>query len=161
MKKTKVDPPAPHLKSGFMVGFDIEVNTDIAAQQAFDRMEKVGFDGLTEQEKTVASAWLFVGKVANGGFRGFFRSSAGDLAFYAPTALKKIGAVKLAEIAAKANEVFGAGGPPRDRKARQTAFRSLCKDAMKQLEALEPPFYECPDDVDALLDVYLKRSRPA
>ena len=161
MKKTKVDPPTPHLKSGFMIGYDIEVNTDIAAQGAFDRLAEVGFEALTEQEKTLASAWLFVGKVANGGFRSYFSGTAGDLAFYAPTALKKIGAVKMAGIAAKANGVFGAKGPPRDRNARRKLVRAFSEDIRKELEALESSFYKCADNVDELLEKYLKKGGAA
>jgi hypothetical protein len=156
MKRAKTDAPKPCLKSGSLIGFDIEVNTDIAAQQAFDRLAKVGFDALTEQEMTLASAWLFVGKVANGGFRSFFSGSAGDLAFYAPTALKNIGAFRMAEIAAKANELFGAGGPPRDRKVRRTFVRAFGQEVIRQIEALERLFYDCSDDVDELLEKYVR-----
>jgi hypothetical protein len=160
MKKDKPDSPKPPLKAGSLIGFDIEANADIAAQQAFDRMSQEGFDALTEKERTVAAVWLFEGKVANGGFRGFFSGSAGNLAFYAPAALKNIGAFKMAEIAAQANGVFGAEGPPRDRKARQKLVRAFSEETLKQFEALERVFYECPDDVDALLDAYVK-IRPA
>jgi hypothetical protein len=159
MKKAKTDAPKPRLKSGSLIGFDIEVNSDIAAQQAFDRLAKVGFDALTEQEKTLASAWLFVGKVANGGFRVFFSGSAGDLAFYAPTALKNICAFKMAEIATKANEVFGADGPPRDRNARRKFVRAFRKDVINEFEALERLFYDCSDDVDELLEKYVRSGR--
>ena len=144
-----------------MIGYDIEVNTDIAAQGAFDRMAQVGFDALTEQEKTLASAWLFVGKVANGGFRVFFSSFAGDVAFYAPTALKNIGAAKMAGIAAKANRVFGAEGPPRDRRARRKLVRALPEAVVEELEVLESLFYKCTDDVDELLEKYLKKAGSA
>ena len=158
MKKANVDAPKPHLKSGFMIGYDIEVNTDIAAQGAFDRLAEVGFDALAEHEKTLASAWLFVGKVANGGFRSYFSGTAGDLAFYAPTALKTIGATRMAGIAAKANRVFGAKGPPRDRGARRKLVRAFSDEVIKELEALESSFYKCPDDVDELLEKYLKKA---
>lgn len=161
MKRTEVDTAKPHLKSGFMIGYDIEVNTDIAAQGAFDRLAAVGFDALTEQEKTLASAWLFAGKVANGGFRSFFSGSAGDLAFYAPTALQNIGAVKMAKIAAQANRVFGAKGPPRDRSERRKLVRAFPKEAIGEFEALESSFYKCADDVDELLEKYLNKRRPA
>jgi hypothetical protein len=161
MKKTKIDTRKPHLKSGFMIGYDIEVNTDIAAQGAFDRMAEVGFDALTEQEMTLASSWLFVGKVANGGFRVFFSSSAGDVAFYAPTALKKIGADRMSAIAAKANRVFGAKGPPRERSARRKLVRAFPEQVVEELEMLESSFYKCADDVDALLEKYLKKDGAA
>ena len=157
MKKKKTDSPEPHLKSGFMVGYDLEVNSDIAAQNAFDRMDRVGFDGLTEPEKTVAAAWLFAGKVANHGFRGFFSSSAGDLAFYVPAALGNIGAFRMAKIAARANDLFGPKGPPRDRGARRKLVKAFPKDVAGKFETLESSFYKCADDIDDLLEKYVKK----
>lgn len=142
-----------------MIGFRVIMNADIAAQKAFDRLDRVGFDALAEKEKTVATVWRFVGKVANEGLRRFFSSSAGDLAFYAPTALRDIGAFKMAEIAAKANEIFGAEGPPRDRKVRRELVRAFTKEVIKKLEALEAPFYDCSDDVDELLEKYVNKDR--
>lgn len=142
-----------------MIGFCVIMNADIAAQKAFDRLDRVGFDALTEKEKTVATVWRFVGKVANEGLRRFFSSSAGDLAFYAPMALRNIGAFKMAEISAKANEIFGAEGPPRDRKVRRELVRAFTKEVIKELEALEAPFYDCSDDVDELLEKYVNKDR--
>ena len=144
-----------------MIRFLTIMNADIAAQHAFDRLDEVGFDALTEKEKTVATVWRFVGKTANEGLRHFFSSSAGDLAFYAPTALKTIGAFKMAEIAAKANEVFGAEGPPRDRKVRRELVRAFSDKIIKELEALEVPFYDCSDDVDELLEQYVNKDQVA
>jgi hypothetical protein len=128
------------------------MNADIAAQGAFDRLEREGFDALTEKEKTIATVWLFAGKVANNGFKRFFLSSAGDLAFYAPTALRNIGADNMAEIAARANGAFGAEGPPRDRQTRRALVQGFSDKTLEELEALEPLFYECNDDVDELLE---------
>ncbi len=158
MKKKKAGGSKAIRKSAFMTGYDIEVNSDIAAQNAFDRMKQVGFGALTEQEKTVATVWLFAGKVANSGFRGFFSSDAGDLAFYAPTALQNIRAFKMAKIAAKANDLFGPKGPSKDRGARRTIWRSFPKDVTRKFEALELSFYKCADDLDDLLEKYVKKA---
>ena len=158
MKKNNSGDPKATRKSAFMTGYDIEVNADIAAQNAFDRMKQVGFGALTEQEKTVATVWLFAGKVASSGFHGFFSSDAGDLAFYAPTALKNIGAFKMAKIAAAANSAFGSKGPPKDRGARRKVWRSFPGDVTGKFEALESSFYKCADDLDELLEKYVKKA---
>ena len=161
MKKSKTDAAKLNPKGSLTIGYDIDVNTDIAAQLAFDRMDKEGFDALSVHEKTIASAWLFAGKVANEGFRGYFTSAAGDVALYVPTAMRAIGAGGMAALAEQANSVFGAGGPPRDRNERKKLVRAFGPDTVRQFEDLEKLFYECPDDVDALLDAYLRNNRSA
>ncbi len=133
------------------------MNTDLAAQKAFDRLEKVGFAQLTDSEKTLATVWTFAAEVANHGFLKYFSRTAGDTAFYAPVALRTIGASGLAEIAANANAVFGTGGPPPEREVRLGLVRALNDDARKTLETLETQYFESPEDVDELLETYLNR----
>jgi hypothetical protein len=135
----------------------LHMNTDIAAQKALDRLAKVGFDLLAEREKILAAVWTFEAQVVNQGFARYFSSSAGDMAFYAPTAFKSIGALQKAEIAAKANGVFGAGGPPRDRKTRRELVRAFDAEAKRVFDALEMEFYQSPEDVDDLLEVYINK----
>ncbi len=133
------------------------MNSDVAAQKAFDRLAKVGFEPLTETEKVLATVWTFAAEVANHGFAKYYSREAGNTAFYAPVALTKIGASGLAEIAAKANAIFGTGGPPADRDARLGLVRALDDRARKSLEALETQYFESPEDVDDLLEAYLNR----
>jgi hypothetical protein len=133
------------------------MNTDVAAQKAFDRLAKVGFEKLTESEKILATVWTFAAEVANHGFVKYYSREAGDTAFYAPAALTRIGASDLAAIAAKANGVFGAAGPPEERQFRLGRVRALDEGARKSLEALETQFFDSPEDVDELLEAYLNR----
>jgi hypothetical protein len=135
------------------------MNTDVAAQKALDRLAKVGFEMLTDNEKTSAVVWTFESQVANRGLARYFASSAGDMAFYAPTAFKAIGALQKAKIAADANEVFGAGGPPGDRKTRLELVHAFGAEAARAFDALEREFYQSPEDVDDLLEAYLNRKR--
>ena len=137
------------------------MNADLAAQRAFRKLKRSGFDALTEREKSLATVWLFDAKVANGGFEGFFSSASGDVAFYAPTALKAIGAVQMAEIATKANSVFGLAGPPRDRKTRAASVQTFGEAARKGWEVLEGAFYDCAEDLDDLLELYANRAEEA
>jgi Domain of unknown function (DUF4375) len=131
------------------------MNTDIAAQRALDRLAKVGFEKLAKQEKILATVWTFEAGVANRGFARYFSSPAGDMAYYAPIALQTIGAPRMAEIATKANGIFGADGPPKERKTRRERVRALGDDARKLFEVLETRYYESKEDADDLLEAYL------
>ena len=99
--------------------------TEMTAQQAMDRLEKEGFDALTEAEATVATVWLFLAGVSNNGFAHYFASKRGDLAFNAPSALRTLGATRHAELAAEANAVLGSAGPSRDLASRRGAVKAL------------------------------------
>jgi hypothetical protein len=131
------------------------MNTDLAAQKALDRLAEAGFEKLTDSDKILASIWTFEAGVANRGFASYFSSAAGDLAFYVPTAYKTIGATGVAQIAASANEVFGAGGPPRDQKERRRIVRGFGDETRMTLTSLESQFYDSPEDLDDLLEIYL------
>ena len=133
------------------------MNTDVATQRALDRLARVGFEKLSDSDRILAAVWTFEAGVANRGFARYFSSSAGDMAFHVPSALRAIGAVGTAEIAAKANGVFGAGGPPKDKKERSALVRIFDDEIRKMLQGLENLFYESQEDVDDLLEVYLNR----
>ena len=95
------------------------MNADLACQHAFDRLAKVGFEALTEKEKTLATVWKLEAGVMNEGFTHYYSSADGDLAFHGPVALEGIGARSLAQLVRQANALFGPAGPPRDRAIRQ------------------------------------------
>ncbi|HEY0945143.1 MAG TPA: DMP19 family protein [Opitutaceae bacterium] len=133
------------------------MNTDLAAQKALDRLVKVGDGALTSTEKTLATTWLFEAGVSNSGFARYFASSRADLAFNAPAALRAIGALQMAEIAAEANAVFGPGGPPRNRAERRAIVATLPEEARRTFATLEVRFFRCSEDIDELLDRFLAR----
>ena len=137
--------------------FPPTMNTDVAAQQALDRLAKVGFDLLAEREKVLAAVWTFEAQITYRGFRRYFSSAAGDMADYVTAAFKIIGASQKATIAANANEVFGKGDPPKDRKARKELVQAFGANTRKLLGALETEFYESPEDADELLEAYLNK----
>ena len=137
------------------------MNADLAAQKALDKLAKAGFDALTEVEKTLATVWSIESAVDNEGFEHFFNHPSGDLAFYAPKALTNIGALNMAALAAKANAVFGAGGPPRDGEKRRAMVKTFDAKAAKTLSDLDDAFLESPDDTDALLDGYIAKATKA
>ena len=66
----------------------------------------------------------------------------------------------MSEIAAKANNVFGAGGPPPNRTRRRELLAAFNEGAIAALGDLEARFYSSTDDVDELLETYLKQKQP-
>ena len=135
------------------------MNTNVAAQKALDRLAKVGFEKLSEDEKISAAVWTFEAQIANRGLARYYSGPAGDMAFHVPAAFNAIGALQKAKIAAEANKVFGAGGPPGDRKTRRELVRAFGADATRSIDALEREFYESPEDADDLIEAYLNRKR--
>lgn len=134
------------------------MNTDLEAQRVLDKLKRNGWEALSGPEKTLITVWLFDARVSNGGFEHYYSSEAGDLAFHAPAALHDIGAFQLAEIAGAANGAFGPAGPPAETQARTAMLGSMDDSTAAAWEALEARFFECPEDVDELLDGYLQRA---
>ncbi len=131
------------------------MNADLAMQRALDRLRRVGVAGLTAEERNLAAIWSFEAGVSNGGFAHFFGSAAGDLAAAAPAAFRVIGALARAEIAEKANAVFGPGGVPADRASREQALRSLPASARNTFDRLEAQYFELSTDLEDRLEEYL------
>lgn len=131
------------------------MNTDLAAQRAIDRLNRDGFDQLSETDRILATAWLTEAAVSNSGFARFFASKRGAVAFYAPTAMQKLGANELAAITAAATAVFGPAGPARDQRTRRAQVQALEQSARQALRTLEDRFYGCSEDIDDLLDAFL------
>jgi len=134
--------------------------TDLEAQRGLDKLKRSGFESLSGPEKTLVTVWLFDAGVSNGGFKHYYESAAGDTAFHAPAALHDIGATQLAEIAAAANAVFGPAGPAKEKQTRTAVTESMGESAEAEWEALEVTFFECPEDVDDLLEAYLEPAKP-
>jgi hypothetical protein len=125
---------------------------DLAYQHALDRLAAVGFDALTEQERDFAAIWQVEARVINDGLVHYYTGAAGDLAFHAPEALARVGAAGKAAIIRAANALFGPAGPPRDRKARQAAVKTLGPQALATIDELERRYSDDPVDVDELVE---------
>jgi hypothetical protein len=134
------------------------MNTDLACQRAMDRLDKFGFDMLTDKEKNLATVWKLEAGVMNEGFAGYYSSADGDLAFHGPVALKEIGAHHLAQVVTEANALFGPAGPPRDRSLRQRVLGDFNDETRRTLESLGKQFLESNDDTDPLFDAYFERA---
>jgi hypothetical protein len=125
---------------------------DLAYQRAIDRLATVGFDALSEQERNLVTLWQVEAGVNNGGLVHYYSGASGDLAFYAPEALARVGAPEKAVIVRTANALFGPRGPSRDRKERQRAIKALTPGALTRIDELEKRYNDDPVDVDELVE---------
>ena len=122
-----------------------------AFEEACSRFASSNFDALSERDQILVTIWGLEADVNNGGFDQYFFNSSGDQAWFAPAALKSIGAHLMAAIVERANAKFGEAGPPRDSDERQEALLGLTDADEEVWEALDQEFYAYPDDVSALL----------
>jgi hypothetical protein len=118
------------------------------------RLEKVSFAKLTEPQQFVFSIGLLEQAVHEGGFDEYFFNSAGDLAAEAVEGLEAIGASRAAKIVSKACEAFGDEGPSEDCRTRR-----LQSYNDRKLWTLTDKYYDCPDDIPALLLEYARKHR--
>jgi len=132
---------------------------DLAAQHAMDRLNEAGFDRLSESERILATVWQFAAGVANHGFAGYYLSHRGDLAFYAPEALRAIGANELAKLAEEANAQFGDDGPSPDRAVRTEQLRELGEEEHGVFSVLEKRYFEAEESIDALFEAWYERHK--
>ena len=132
---------------------------DLAAQRAMDHLAKAGFDRLSEAERILATVWQFAAGVANHGFASYYGSRRGDLAFYAPAALRAIGAHDLATIAEEANAQFGAVGPAPDPKVRAEQIKRLGEQAHRVFDTLEQRYFDAEESIDALFEGWFERQK--
>ena len=117
------------------------------------RFWKVSYSDLSEAEQVFVSIWKLEAEVNNGGFSQYYFNSAGDHSLLAPSALRAIGAHQMAGIVEKANAVFGAAGPPKDREERQRISKSLGPSAEERWEQFNGEFFTYPDNLtDCLYD---------
>jgi len=138
----------------------VPVDLSEAFEAACRRHRAIAFDDLSETDRILVAIWALEADVNNGGFDQYYFNSSGDTAHYAPAALRAIGAIAAADIAERANSLFGPGGPPRSRSARQDALFALT-DSKKDLWGdLDRQFYAYPDDIAALLEQFLEKQSP-
>ena len=137
------------------------MDLEAAYDAAVARFEGSRFDDLTESDRVLVTLWGLEADVNNGGFDQYFFNSSGDQAFFAEHALRLIGAGQMAGIVARAVQLFGKAGVPRNRADRQSALDRVRDENGELLDDLDNQFYAYPDDVSALVEIYLAGSRGA
>lgn len=122
----------------------------------FEKLEKVGFDGLTDGEKTFLCVTILRDEINNGGFDQFYFNSGGEYSVEAVGAFEKIGAADVADIVRRANSVFLNGQPAKDRDARQKELDALTEAQKNTLSQLDLEFYKYGEDIDKLLKQFVE-----
>ncbi|MBI5359876.1 MAG: DMP19 family protein [Planctomycetes bacterium] len=119
---------------------------------------RTDFQELSPAEQAFRAVWDLEGEVNNGGFPLYFSISAGDTAFAAVDALRKIGAYNTARIVAEANGIFPDGVPPKDKRQRQAILDSLGTEEYALLQKLSEEFLRCSDNLTELLYEHILQS---
>lgn len=121
------------------------------------RMFDTPFDELTVPERVFVAIWMLEADVNNGGFDQYYLNSAGDHAWFAPEALRAIGAERTAALVEQANAAFGPGGPSPDREVRLRTHEEVAARARALWDDLDRAFYTYEDDLTTLLRAYVER----
>lgn len=108
-----------------------------------------------DREEVARLVELLEGEVNNGGFDQFFYNSAGDETAAIIRALKKIGALKTADLVTRAAAKFPGGMPPADRFKRQKILLEKVNPEIKVFGKLDQEFYTYPDDLQGLLEKFM------
>ena len=134
---------------------------DKAFDRACSRYSGSNFDQLDEVDKILVTIWSLEGEVNNGGFDQYYFNSSSDLAFYAPVALRRIGAHQMAQITDDANKLFGPDGPARAPDERDAQLLAIAPNGSEphRWDELTRAFQSYPDDISALLAAFLEARR--
>lgn len=116
---------------------------------------RVGVEQLPPEQRTVAAVWLLAADVDNGGFDQYFFNASGDLAAFAPSAFREIGAPDVAEIVAEAVGAFGEDGPATDQTERHQQMQRLAPAKRKQWMELDARFLQHAETIPGLLRSYV------
>jgi uncharacterized protein DUF4375 len=127
------------------------MNLSEAFEDACSRFTGSNFASLSARDQVLVTIWGLEADVNNGGFNQYYFNGSGDQAWFAPTALRRIGAHQMAAIAERANASFGEAGPPRDADERQSALFRITDASEGAWDQLDQEFYAYPDDIAALL----------
>lgn len=128
-------------------------------ERVFERMDEVGFENLTEAERTVASVRMLIDEVNNGGFWQYFFNSSGDYVGAALEGLIAIGARETEKALLKATNLFGGQGPSENRDSRIGQLEELSKKTQARLRALDDAFYKDPDGIEAKLFLFIAQNK--
>ena len=109
------------------------------------------FKDQSDIHKVFTAIWALEGEVNNGGFSEYFWNSSGFTANFAPGALRRIGAIKCADIVERALQVVSPEPLPDDDDLRSSLVDNLDDEANTRLEALDSEFFAYPDNLTTLL----------
>ena len=121
------------------------------------KIKKLGYQNLTDLEKTFNYVYWLEAEVNNGGFNQYFFNSAGDYAQDTVKALQDIGANYTAELLQQAMSIFSDKAPSPDRYKRQEQLEKIGEEGETFLYELDKKFYVYTDPIGTLLVDYVKK----
>lgn len=120
---------------------------------------RVDFNEQPEEQQVFSAIWELESQVNNGGFAQYFSSVDGYTANFAPSALRRIGAAKCADIVARALSIVSSDTLPEDQASRERLIDVVDRSTQDALESLDQEFFTYPDNLTELLFEYV-RSNP-
>lgn len=120
----------------------------------FNKIDEVGWEGLTPPQQDYLAVTLYDSEVNNGGHSQYYFNSAGENAASAVKGLQAIGAVERAKVAAESIAIFGPGGPAFDREERIAQLNRFTREQGERLSSLDARYYKSKENVSSLLLIY-------
>jgi hypothetical protein len=122
-----------------------------------DKINKNGYDSLSQVEKVLHHVYWLESEVNNGGFHQYFSNSSGDYAFETPEACKEIGAPYTASLVDNANNIFPNGKPPSDWQQRNNWLNENGETIKKTLGDIDNKFFEYREPLAELQKEYMEK----
>ncbi len=104
---------------------------------------------LNEEEKTFFCVQIFEEYILDGSFTGFFFNSCGDFANEIVPALKRVGAIKMAEICEKAFSIYG-DKVPMVRDERKEIYNSMGEIMERVVDECQNRLSDCNNNLPEL-----------
>lgn len=120
----------------------------------FNKIDEVGWEGLTPPQQTYLAVFFYDAEVNNGGHLQYYFNSAGEHAAIAAKGLKEIGAAERAKVAAESIAIFGPSGPATDRDKRISQLSQFTAEQDERLSSLDDRYYKSPENVSSLLSIF-------
>jgi hypothetical protein len=117
------------------------VGLDNPVDFVLDRVQKVGFEGLTAPQRVVYCGFLFDAEVCNGGIMQFFGNSSGDHAVETLEALRVLNHAEGSCALDTAMNLVGPLAREPDRDMRLAAFEDRYEDLETRFGPLESAYY--------------------
>lgn len=141
-----------------MASVDPDYDLAIATFSAiWPRYEKLGFENLTEQERTIFCTWQFVCEVNNGGIHQFFFNPSGKFARETVPALENVQMPYAASLLTRALTAFP--DPAKDHRTRARQLESLPKSVQDELfNELTGQFFDSAENAYVLQADYVREN---
>lgn len=122
---------------------------------AWNRLESVGWEGMTDPQKHVIAVKMMIAEVENGGFSQYFVNGSGDNWRDAVDGLVAIGATADKDLFDQALKLFGPDLPSEDQDLRHEQVAEIANQDEDLFSVVEGPFYEDKNDREVLLLNYM------